>query len=239
MHKAIVTGGTRGIGLGIAKALLDDGASVVITGRHQSALDEAQRALTKAGSKGSKGRLVTAVADVRDRAAVESVVAQAEKEFGGLDTLINNAGVGVFADVEKMDDNDWDRIIDTNLTGVFLCTRAAIPVMRKSGGGWIINIASLAGKNYFPKGAAYCASKAGLVAFTESLMQEVRYDGIRVSVIMPGSVATEFGGSAPTAADSWKLSPDDVAEVVMDLLRHPSRSLPSRIEMRPSVPPKK
>jgi len=236
MHKAIVTGGTRGIGLGIAQALLDDGASVIITGRHQSALDEAQRALTKAGGK---GRLVTAVADVRDRAAVESVVARAEQEFGGLDTLVNNAGVGVFADVEKMDDADWDRIIDTNLTGVFLCTRAAIPVMRKSGGGWIINIASLAGKNYFPKGAAYCASKAGLVAFTESLMQEVRYDGIRVSVIMPGSVATEFGGAAPTAADSWKLSADDVAEVVMDLLCHPSRSLPSRIEMRPSMPPRK
>jgi 3-oxoacyl-[acyl-carrier protein] reductase len=236
MHKAIVTGGTRGIGLAIARALIADGASVLITGRSRSSVDEAQRSLATVASS---GRLVATVADVRDRAAVESVVALAAKEFGGLDTLVNNAGVGVFADVEKMDDSDWNSIIDTNLTGVFLCTRAAIPVMRKAGGGWIINIASLAGKNYFPKGAAYCASKAGLVAFTESLMQEVRYDGIRVSVIMPGSVATEFGGAAPTAADSWKLSPDDVAEVVMDLLRHPSRSLPSRIEMRPSVPPKK
>jgi NAD(P)-dependent dehydrogenase (short-subunit alcohol dehydrogenase family) len=236
MHKAIVTGGTRGIGLAIARALLADGASVIITGRDRAALDAAQRSLATAGGS---GRLVATVADVRERPAVENVVALASKEFGGLDTLINNAGVGVFADVEKMDDDDWNRIIDTNLTGVFLCTRAAIPVMRKSGGGWIINIASLAGKNYFPKGAAYCASKAGLVAFTESLMQEVRYDGIRVSVIMPGSVATEFGGSAPTTADAWKLTGDDVAEVVMDLLRHPSRSLPSRIEMRPSAPPRK
>ncbi len=137
-----------------------------------------------------------------------------------------------------MSDADWDQMIATNLTGVFYCTRAAIPAMKSSGGGWIINIASLAGRNYFPRGAAYCASKAGLVAFSESLMQEVRYDNIRVSVIMPGSVATEFGGDAPTADDDWKLSPDDVAEVVADLLRHPTRSLPSKIEIRPSQPRK-
>ena len=154
-------------------------------------------------------------------------------QFGQLDTLVNNAGVGVFADVASMTDEDWARVIDTNLTGVFYCTRAALPEIKKAGGGWIINIASLAGRNYFPNGAAYCASKAGLIAFSEALMQEVRYDNIRVSVVMPGSVATEF--SHPVDSDDdWKLTPDDVAEVVMDLLRHPGRSLPSKVEIRPS-----
>jgi NAD(P)-dependent dehydrogenase (short-subunit alcohol dehydrogenase family) len=175
---------------------------------------------------------------VRDRNATDALVADAVRRFGGLDLLVNNAGVGQFSDVASMSDADWDQTIATNLTGVFYCTRAAIPAMKTSGGGWIVNIASLAGRNYFPRGAAYCASKAGLVAFSESLMQEVRYDNIRVSVIMPGSVATEFGGDAPTADDDWKLSADDVAEVVADLLRHPKRSLPSKIEIRPSQPRK-
>jgi NAD(P)-dependent dehydrogenase (short-subunit alcohol dehydrogenase family) len=163
---------------------------------------------------------------------------EAEELFGGVDTLVNNAGVGTFGDVESMTDADWNRTIDTNLTGVFYCTKAAIPAMKRAGGGWIINIASLAGRNYFPKGAAYCASKAGLVAFTESVMQEVRHDRIRVSVVMPGSVATEFAGHDVSAADDWKLSSDDVAQAVMDLLRHPGRSLPSKVEIRPSMPRK-
>jgi NAD(P)-dependent dehydrogenase (short-subunit alcohol dehydrogenase family) len=137
-----------------------------------------------------------------------------------------------------MSDEDWARVIDTNLTGVFFCTRAAIPALKKSGGGWIINIASLAGRNYFPGGAAYCASKAGLIAFSESVMQEVRYDNIRVSVVMPGSVATDFSGPSETGGAPWKLTPDDVAQVVMDLLRHPGRSLPSKVEMRPAKPRK-
>ena len=139
-----------------------------------------------------------------------------------------------------MTDDEWADVIDTNLTGVFYCSRAAIPELRKAGGAWIINIASLAGRNYFPGGAAYCASKAGLIAFSEALMQEVRYDDIRVTVIMPGSVATEFSGpSDPDGEDAWKLSSEDVAECVMDLLRHPPRSLPSRVEIRPSKPQKK
>ena len=133
--------------------------------------------------------------------------------------------------------DDWDRVIDVNLTGAFNCTHAALPALRDARGAWVINIASLAGRNFFPGGAAYCASKAGLIAFTEALMQEVRYDDIRVTVIMPGSVATHFDGMSQGPAD-WKLSPDDVAEVVMDLLRHPARSLPSRVEMRPSRPKK-
>ena len=153
--------------------------------------------------------------------------------------LVNNAGVGAFANVASMTDDDWDADHrHESHRRLLLHARGDSARCRQSGGGWIINIASLAGRNYFPGGAAYCASKAGLVAFSESLMQEVRYDNIRVSVIMPGSVATEFDGHVPNADDAWKLSPDDVAEVVVDLLRHPSRSLPSKIEIRPSKPKK-
>ena len=152
-----------------------------------------------------------------------------------MNTLINNAGVGHFTPVEQMTDEDWARVIETNLTGVFYCSRAAIPAMRAGGGGWIINIASLAGRNYFANASAYCASKAGLVAFTEALMLEVRHENIRVSVVMPGSVATDFNHPTGRPEDeSWKLTPDDIAEVVMDLLRHPSRSLPSKVEIRPA-----
>jgi NAD(P)-dependent dehydrogenase (short-subunit alcohol dehydrogenase family) len=232
---AIVTGGSRGIGLAIAAALVKDGASVVVTGLKRSRLDEAVAELTRAGDA---SRVHGVVADVRDRAAVDALVADAEQRFGRLDVLVNNAGLGVFADVAVMTDEDWRRQIDTNLTGVFYCTRAAIPAMRRAGGGWIVNVASLAGRNYFAGGAAYCATKAGLVALSEAVMQEVRHDGIRVTVIMPGSVATEFNGRAVTPDDSWKLSPDDVAQCVIDLIRHPSRSLPSRVEIRPSRPAK-
>ena len=237
MTRAIVTGGTRGIGYAIARAILAGGGRVAITGRETEAVTAAVTALSSSAALPTN--VSGAAVDVRDRLAVEEFVAEAVSRLGGLDVLVNNAGVGVFVDVASMSDADWDRTIDTNLTGVFYSTRAALPAMKKSGGGWIINIASLAGRNYFPRGAAYCASKAGLIAFSESLMQEVRYDHIRVSVIMPGSVATDFGGS-PASPDemAWKLSPDDVAEVVADLLRHPTRSLPSKIEMRPSEPKK-
>lgn len=188
---------------------------------------------------GDASRVAGAAVDVRNRADVDRLVADAVARFGGLDVLVNNAGVGLFGEVASMSDADWHRVIDINLTGPFYCSRAAIPALRNAGGGWIINVASLAGKNYFAGGAAYCAAKAGLVAFTEALMQEVRADRIRVSVVMPGSVATEFSGHAPLPGDeSWKLSPDDIAEVVMDLLRHPARSLPSRVEIRPSIPGK-
>jgi NAD(P)-dependent dehydrogenase (short-subunit alcohol dehydrogenase family) len=226
---AIVTGGTRGIGLAIARALLTDGRSVTITGRHRSGVDEAVRQLGV-----SSDRLAGEAVDVRDREAVDRLVEGAVRRFGRLDVLINNAGVGAFADAAAMTDDQWATVIGTNLTGVFYCTRAAIAAMRGNGGGWIINIASLAGRNYFPGGSAYCASKAGLIAFSESVMQEVRFDDIRVSVVMPGSVATDFSGPSDTGAAPWKLTPDDVAQVVMDLLRHPGRSLPSKVEIRPA-----
>ena len=236
MHRTIVTGGTRGIGLAIARAILAGGGRVLITGRDPQGVDRAVRELA---SSADEARVAGLPADVADRDAVDRVVAHAHDRFGGLDVLVNNAGVGGFSNVESMSDDDWHRIIDTNLTGVFYYTRAAIPVLRRSGGGWIVNIASLAARNYFPGGSAYCASKAGLLAFSESVMQEVREHDIRVTVVMPGSVATEFNDHTPGEADAWKLSPDDVAQVVMDLLAHPARSLPSKVEMRPSKPPKK
>jgi NAD(P)-dependent dehydrogenase (short-subunit alcohol dehydrogenase family) len=233
MHTALVTGGTRGIGLGIARAIVAAGGRVMITGRDESGVAQALRTLDPGGRPASP-RALGRVADVRDRAAVDRVVAETVERFGNLNVLVNNAGVGGFVDVASMTDEAWARIIDTNLTGAFYCTRAAIPALKNAGGGWIINIASLAGRNYFPKGAAYCASKAGLLAFTESLMQEVRFDDIRVTCIMPGSVATDFEGLGTNDNAGWKLTPDDVAEVVMDLLRHPPRSLPSKIELRPA-----
>jgi NAD(P)-dependent dehydrogenase (short-subunit alcohol dehydrogenase family) len=236
MHRAIVTGGTRGIGLAIAKAIAGSGGHVMVTGRDHGQMDAAVQEIgATAGSDPS--RVAGMAVDVRDRAGVTALVADTVARFGGLDVLVNNAGVGAFAEVAAMSDEDWARVIDTNLTGVFYCTRAAIPALKQAGSGWIINIASLSARNPFPGGAAYCSSKAALVAFTEALMQEVRFDGIRASVVLPGSVATEFSGGS-TAVD-WKLSPDDVAEAVMDLLRHPGRSLPSRVEIRPSQPRKR
>jgi NAD(P)-dependent dehydrogenase (short-subunit alcohol dehydrogenase family) len=236
MHRAIVTGGSSGIGRAVAQALVAAGGRVAITGRDRAKVEAAVAALARPGD--ASARVMGAAVDVRDRPAVDAFVKDVAQRFGGLDVLVNNAGVGAFMDVAAMDDETWARVIDTNLTGVFYCTRAAIPEMRRAGGGWIVNISSLAGRNYFPGGAAYCASKAALIAFTESLMQEVRYDGIRVSVVMPGSVATGFDGPSKGDDHSWKLSPEDVAEAVMDLLRHPARSLPSRVEIRPSQPKK-
>ncbi|MBK9242668.1 MAG: SDR family oxidoreductase [Acidobacteria bacterium] len=233
MHTAIVTGGTKGIGYGIAEALLKAGGKVMITGRDAASVAAAVEKL--GAGAGDSSRVIGRAVDVRDRAAVDAMVAEAVSRFGSLNTLINNAGVGLFTAVEQTTDDDWARVIETNLTGVFYCSRAAIPALRQARGGWIINIASLAGRNYFANASAYCASKAGLVAFSEALMLEVRNDNIRVSVVMPGSVATDFSGPSGKHEDeSWKLTPADIAEVVMDLLRHPSRSLPSKVEIRPA-----
>jgi NAD(P)-dependent dehydrogenase (short-subunit alcohol dehydrogenase family) len=234
MHRAIVTGGSRGIGRAIAGALAADGGRVMITGLDRTRLDAAVDAIAR--EAGDASRVAGTVADVRDPASVEALVRETARQFGGLDTLVNNAGTPGFEEVATMTADAWRRVIDTNLSGPFYCAHAAIPELRKAGGGWIINIASLAARNAFAGGAAYCASKAGLVAFSESLMQEVRYDGIRVSVVLPGSVATGFSGRASSSGDDWKLAPADVAEAVMDLLRHPGRSLPSRVEIRPSKP---
>jgi len=180
----------------------------------------------------------TLQADVRRYEDMKRAVDAAAARFGGLDILINNAGVGIFSDVASMTPDEWAEVIDTNLTGVFNACQVALPHLRRRGGGFIINISSLAGKNPFVTGAAYCASKSGLNAFSEALMQEVRYDNIRVSYVMPGSVATGFSSGDETKGADWKITPDEVAEVVVNLLRHNPRSLPSRVELRPSKPQK-
>jgi 3-oxoacyl-[acyl-carrier protein] reductase len=234
---AIVTGGSRGIGLSIARALADAGADVVISGTDQARLDAAHASLT--AGRGDSLRVVAVRADVRDPAEAERLVGVAVDRFGGLDILINNAGLAVMRDVASMTIDEWRRVIDTNLSGVFYCCHAALPHMKARGAGWIVNISSLGARNTFVGGAAYCASKAGLNAFGEAMMQEVRHDGIRVTTVSPGSVRTAFstGGDAP--GTEWKLSPDDVARVVIDLLNHPARSLPSAVDIRPARPQKK
>jgi 3-oxoacyl-[acyl-carrier protein] reductase len=234
---AVVTGGSRGIGLATADALLEAGASVVITATQQATLDEAVRTLERGSARAA--RIGAAVADVRDEAQAARTVALAVQQFGGLDILVNNAGIGGFTPVESMAPEEWRRTLDTNLTGVFYCCHAAIPHMKARGGGWILNVSSLAGKNPFVGGAAYCASKAGLNAFTEALMLEVRHEGIRVSCILPGSVRTGFSRAGDGPGTEWKLAPEDVAQVILDLIGHPPRSLPSRVEIRPSRPPRK
>jgi NAD(P)-dependent dehydrogenase (short-subunit alcohol dehydrogenase family) len=182
-------------------------------------------------------RVLALRADVRRYDDVDAALSGAVTQFGGVDILINNAGVGVFRSVAETTVDEWHRILDTNLSGVFYCCHAALPHLKQRGGGWIINISSLASKNAFVNGAAYCASKSALNAFSEALMQEVRYDGIRVAYVLPGSVNTGFGGLATKS--EWALMPDDVAEVVADLIAHPTRSLPSRVEIRPAQPPRK
>jgi 3-oxoacyl-[acyl-carrier protein] reductase len=238
---AMVTGGSRGIGLAVVTNFLARGVHVVATGRTDAHFGEAREAVIHvAPDEGAAepGRLECVAADVRDYAQVQRAIERAVSAFGGLDILVNNAGIGTFSHVADLDPAQWQELIDTNLTGVFNCCHAAIPHLRRRGGGWIINVSSLAGKNAFPGGAAYCASKAGLNAFSEALMQEVRYDDIRVSYVMPGSVRTEFAGTHQGAGSEWKLDPDDVARVVVDLVNHDPRSLPSRIEIRPSKPRK-
>ncbi len=232
---AIVTGGTKGIGRGIAEALVREGVSVCISARSRSEIDETVRDLGALG----KGRVRGMVADVRNHEQIKAVFDLTITEFGGVDILVNNAGIGIFQTVEEMSPEDFRAVLETNLFGVFYCCHEAIPQMRSRGGGYIINISSLAGANAHPQMAAYNASKFGLNGFSEALMQEVRHDGIKVSYIMPGSVNTEFGGDSPSENKSWQLQPSDIAKVVLDLLRHDERSLPSRVEIRPSKPPKK
>jgi 3-oxoacyl-[acyl-carrier protein] reductase len=233
---ALVTGGTRGIGFSITEALLAEGTRVFIVGRDttrvKSALEDLQR--------GRSGRIDGMAADVRRYEHCRKVVRAAADRFGGLDVLVNNAGVGVFKPVDQLTPEEWDVTIETNLSGAFYCCREAIPLMRRRGGGYIFNISSLAGVNPFAGGSAYNASKFGLNGFSEAMMQDVRYDGIRVSYIMPGSVATDFGGAPGSrGAESWKLTGADIAKAIIDLYKFPASALASRIEMRPSQPPRK
>src|SRR3954451_401382 len=230
---AIVTGGTRGIGRAIAERLLLEGASVAICGRSAESTDRA------ASEMKPLGKVIGCAADVTDLAQVRDLFESVDRAFGQLDILVNNAGQGVFRKVGEMTPEDWHRNIDLNLNGPFYCSHEALS--RFAGrGGFIVNISSLAGKNAFSGGAGYNASKAGLNLFSEALMLDHRYDKVRVTSIMPGSVDTEFsGGPAKRGGDtSWMIAPEDIAETVALVLRIPERTTISRVEIRPSRPKK-
>jgi NAD(P)-dependent dehydrogenase (short-subunit alcohol dehydrogenase family) len=234
-QSALVTGGSRGIGFGIAHALVTHGVNVALTGLNVSRLAEAKRRLEAAGG----GRVETYAVDVRDHAAIVRTVNATVAAFGGLDVVVNNAGIGSFVHIADMTPAQWAEVIDTNVTGVFNVCNAALPALRQRGGGYIFNISSLAGKNPFVGAGAYCASKAALNQFSEVLNQEVRHDNIKVTNIAPGSVATAFAGGDEAHGSDWKIASSDIGEMVIDLLELDTRSLPSYIELRPSKPPKK
>lgn len=226
---AVVTGGNRGIGRGIAEALVKEGLAVAVTARAPA---DAERAAAELGA--ARGY----ACDVRRPADVRALFAALDRDLGGVDVLVNNAGIGLFAPVAETSVEDWQAVIETNVNGVFYCTKEALPRMTARGGGYVFNVSSLAGRNAFPGGGAYCASKHAVNGFSEVLFQEVRDAGIRVTYLMPGSVATDFGrGSA--AKQDWALTPADVGEMVVDLLRTSPRALHSRVEMRPARVPKK
>ena len=231
---ALVTGGSKGIGYGVAAALVREGMNVTLTARSGDEVEAAAKALTEQGP----GRALGLVCNVREYSEQETVVEKTVAEFGSLDVLVANAGVGTFAPIQEMSHDDWHDVIDTNLTGVFYSVKASLDAL-KQGGGYIFTISSLAGRNPMPGGAAYNASKFGLNGFSEAIMLDLRQDDVKVSYIMPGSVATRFGGHTPSDEDAWKIQPEDIAELVVTLLKMPARTLPSRVEVRPSKPPTK
>jgi len=229
---AVVTGSTRGIGKAIAEALARQGAEVVISSRRKQ---EVQSVVAEMSGLGVRG----IPCDVRSYTDAESLMRFAAEGAGGIDILVNSAGIGIFGHIADVSPDQWDQVIDTNLSGVFYCCHAALPHLRRRGGGTIVNISSLAGKNPFAGGTLYNASKFGLEGLSEALMLDLRYENIKVSTIMPGSVATEFSGREPSAEESWRLTARDVAQVVLDLLGQEKRALASRVELRPFQPPRK
>ncbi len=229
---AYITGGSKGIGYGIAKTLLDNGMKVAITSRSLSAAKEAADSLSKDASK-----LLALESDVSSIASETEAVKAVTDHFGQLDVVVANAGVGHFASIENITEDEWKNTIDTNLTGVFNSVKASIEWLKKSE-GYIITIASLAGTNFFANGSAYNASKFGLVGFSQAIMLDLRQYGIKVTTIMPGSVATHFNDHVPTDADAWKIQPEDIGEMVADLLKMNPRTLPSKVEVRPLKPGK-
>lgn len=229
---ALVTGGTRGIGFAIAHSLARAGVRVAVCGRNPENLIKAVSQLTEE----TASKVIGKVADVTKSAEVAALFDWMDHEIGGPDILVNNAGIGVFKSTAELTVDDWNRALATNLSGVFYCCREALPRLINRGGGYIINIGSLAGKNAFAGGAAYNASKFGLAGFTEAMLLDHRYDNVRVTHIMPGSVDTEFSPGREKA--DWKIAPDDIAEIVLMLLRTPERTLVSQVEVRPSKPRK-
>lgn len=229
---AYITGGSKGIGYGIAKILLNEGMRVAISSRTLSAAQEAAKSLSS-----DAGKILALESDVASKDGEQAAVQQVLQHFGQLDVLVANAGVGHFAPIDQLSAEQWHQTIDTNLTGVFNSVKASIDALKKTE-GYIITIASLAGTNFFENGAAYNASKFGLVGFTQAIMLDLRKYGIKVSAIMPGSVATHFNNHTPSEADAWKIQPEDIGQMVADLLHMNPRTLPSKIEVRPSKPGK-
>jgi NAD(P)-dependent dehydrogenase (short-subunit alcohol dehydrogenase family) len=232
--RAIVTGGSKGIGLAIAQSLITEGTDVLICSRDQKAIDQAVSIIQPT----AVGRIFGVTADVSRFQDVQHLFAEADRQLGGLDILVNNAGFGIFRPTADLTVEDWDQVIATNLSGAFYCSKEALARFKKSGGGQIINLSSLAGKNPFAGGAAYNASKFGMNGFGEAMMLDHRADNVRVSCVMPGSVDTEFGGAQSKEKSSWKIAPEDIAEIVLGILKMPERTLISRVEVRPSVPKK-
>lgn len=231
MKVAYITGGSKGIGLGVAKSLLDDGYKVAISGRKMESLEEAKTSLN------SEDVLIIQ-SDVKNMDDEKSAIDHIISEWGQLDVVIANAGVGHFKSIDEMTSEEWNATIDTNLTGVFNTTKASLDSLKKTK-GYLITIASLAGTNFFKYGSAYNASKFGLVGFTQAVMLDVRHQGIKVTTIMPGSVSTYFNNRTPSDADAWKIQPEDIGQMVVDLLHMNPRTLPSKIEVRPTIPPQK
>ena len=229
---ALITGASRGIGFGIAEMLLKEKMKVAVTSRSQRSADEAAAKLAQSGAE-----VIGIEADVRHLNSQNEAVGRIISKWGKLDVLVANAGVGYFGSIESLTPEQWKETIDTNLTGVYYSVRASLVHLKKTK-GYIITIASLAGTNFFAGGSAYNASKFGLVGFTQAMMLDVRSDGIKVSTIMPGSVATHFNQAEPSEKDSWKIQPEDVGQIVADLLHMHPRTLPSKIEVRPSIPPR-
>ncbi len=228
---ALITGGSKGIGYGIAEALINQGIQVAVTSRTQEAADEAAARLNAI----RPGFALGLAADVRELGAQEAAVAATLSRWGRLDYVIANAGIGHFAPIQTLTPEQWQETIDINLTGVFYTIKATLEALKASQ-GYFISIASLAGTNFFENGSAYNASKFGLVGFSQAIMLDLRQEGIKVTTIMPGSVATHFGNHVPNDKDAWKIQPEDIGQLVADLIKMPARTLPSKIEVRPTRP---
>jgi len=229
---AYITGGSKGIGFGIAETLLKQGMKVAITSRSVDAAKKAAQALNK-----DESQVLALQSEVGSLESEINAVQKVIEHFGQLDVVIANAGVGHFASIENITAEQWKETIDTNLTGVFNSVKASIDALKKTK-GYIITIASLAGTNFFKDGAAYNASKFGLVGFSQAIMLDLRQYGIKVTTIMPGSVASHFNDHTPSDADAWKIQPEDIGEIIADLLKMNPRTLPSKIEVRPTIPGK-
>ncbi|GGW24841.1 SDR family oxidoreductase [Arenibacter certesii] len=229
---AYITGGSKGIGYGVAQRLLEAGMKVAVSGRN---LDSVTKAARKLGTEENVLALESDVTKLEDE---NNAISQIVAKWGSVDVVLANAGVGHFAPVDQLSDDHWHQMMDTNLTGVFHTLKASVESLKKSK-GYYITLASLAGTNFFANGAGYNASKFGVVGFTQAAMLDLREYDIKVSTIMPGSVATHFNDNEPSEKDAWKIQPEDIGDLVLDLLRMNPRTLPSKIEVRPTRPDKK